>query len=169
MEMQATQARIAQIMQSMRNSDAKSSREEVKFNQEQIAAQEMQDSAQSERDQAVGIIDRLLSDENRGSLESATGSLQGRLPSVRQGTVDWENDFAALNSLLTLDNLDRMSGVLSESDIKLLREAATGGLNLTSGDEAVVRRLNQIRAALAGGQVEQQAPQAGGFRIVAEE
>ncbi len=93
-------------------------------------------------------IGYLLAPEQRGALESATGSIQGMLPSVRQGVVDWENRWEGLKNRLTTENLKLMSGVLSESDIKLLSDVATGGVNLRSSDDQVIKQLDSIQGKI---------------------
>ena len=80
-------------------------------------------------------ITALLSPSVAKDMERATGSVEGHplFPSLRQGTVDWEDRFKSLQSKLTGENLDLMTGVLSESDIGILRDIGSGGLNLRSG------------------------------------
>lgn len=107
------------------------------------------DKAQEVRRRALDVVDRLLSPENQEALESATGSIQGRIPSLFQSTVDLENDVELLKNLLTTENLDLMSGVLSESDIKMLRNLSAGGLELTSSAERVRGALRRMKEALS--------------------
>lgn len=109
---------------------------------------------------AIGIardtlenIDSILSSDR---LDDITG-LSGRLPTMRPETKDLLNRFTKLSSQLTYDNLDLMSGVLSESDIRLLANIS-GGLgvvtdsgtgNTTRVDaslEGTVEKLQNIRS-----------------------
>lgn len=102
-----------------------------------------------ERDSTVAMmnqsIDYMLAPENRGALRAATGSIQGALPSVRQEVVDWENRFNFVQSALTADKLDLMTGVLSESDIRILRQLAAGGLTLRSSEDEIIGALEAFR------------------------
>jgi hypothetical protein len=87
------------------------------------------------------LVDKLLS--NTGGLSGATGAISSRIPSLRGATVDFEADLSELQSLLTLGNLGRMTGVLSESDIKILREAASG-LQIGGSEDRMRKKLAEI-------------------------
>ena len=69
-------------------------------------------------------------------------------PTVRGESQDLINKAKRLNSLLTVDNLDKMSGILTDKDIELLKDIASG-LNVTDKGikgsvEGVKKRLNEI-------------------------
>lgn len=118
----------------------------------QVKAQQQQTQvrkAQEVKSRALEVIDRLLSPQTADALESATGSIQGRLPSVFQSTVNVENDIELLRNLLTTENLDLMKGVLSESDVRMLKNLSAGGLELTSGTERVRNALSRMKEALS--------------------
>ena len=87
------------------------------------------------------LVDKLLS--NTGGLSGATGAISSRIPSLREATVDFEADLSELQSLLTLGNLGRMTGVLSESDIKILREASSG-LQIGGSERRMREKLAEI-------------------------
>lgn len=92
------------------------------------------------------VISRLDSiARNPGHIESITG-VRGKLPAI-PGTegFDAEIAFDQLRDTLTLGNLDKMSGVLSESDIKILSSAASG-LEYGMSEEALTERMDDIRS-----------------------
>lgn len=136
-------------------------------------AEAAQEKGMEVRRRAVALVDNLLDPQRRDALESATGSIQGMLPSVRQSSADFEVDLEALNALLTSENLDMMSGVLSESDIKILRDVASGGLDMRSSAPRIINRLQQIKSSLQSrinGQPSQRsAPQAGSVKDMSDD
>lgn len=87
------------------------------------------------------ITKRMLANES--GLSGATGPVSSRLPSFRQGTVDFEADFNELGNLLTMQNLGRMTGVLSNSDLLIIRNAASG-LAQGGSEERMKTYLQQI-------------------------
>ena len=94
-------------------------------------------------------------------LRDVTGSLEGGLIgdvasnvlNIGGGEVNLIQDIAELRDLLTADNLNIMSGVLSETDIKIIANLASGGLNRKRTLEAftkdATRILNLMKAAQA--------------------
>lgn len=66
----------------------------------------------------------------------------------KTATEDFDAKLDQLKSILTLDNMDLMTGVLSESDIKILASAATA-LNVKGSREAFDAELNVILGKLA--------------------
>lgn len=91
----------------------------------------------------VRQVDDILN--NEGAIKAISG-VRGRIPGM-PGTEGFDADIAfdRLKNTLTLGNLDKMSGVLSETDIKILQSAA-GGLEAGMSEEALRSRLNEIRA-----------------------
>ena len=114
------------------------------------ATAEINRLAAAEKDKALEIVTSLLSPERNGSMKAAVGPVDSMFPTLLGKTADYELDFNALGDLLTMDNLGRMSGVLSESDIALLRAAATGGLSLEGSHEGVTGKLQNIYRGLSG-------------------
>lgn len=152
--------------------------------QEAVQAQQAQENQQAIRNnelaRAFAITEGLLQPERRGAVEGTVGPLQGRLPSFRTKSADVEADLKELQDLLTLDNLDRMSGVLSETDIKLLANAASG-IDLTASEERMFAKLQEIQGRIAdaarrsgvnltpqqnGGSGEGRSAEAGGVRFL---
>ncbi len=88
-------------------------------------------------------------------LDQITGTVGiSILPTIRGESQDLINKAKRLNSLLTVDNLDKMSGVLTDKDIELLKDIASG-LNITDGGikgsyKGVKARLVEISEKLEG-------------------
>lgn len=59
------------------------------------------------------------------------------------GWADFESDFEGLKSLLTLDNLDKMSGVLTDKDIEILKNAALS-ITLDNSEKQFVKRMEEV-------------------------
>jgi hypothetical protein len=80
---------------------------------------------------------------NQGYISSITG-INGKLPKIPGSEgFDAQIAFEQLKNTLTLGNLDKMSGVLSETDIKILSSAASG-LELGMSESALKDRLGII-------------------------
>jgi hypothetical protein len=73
----------------------------------------------------------------------AFGVWDSALPTFDQDTANAEELTKSLQSLLTLDNVDMMKGVLSDSDMKMLRQASTT-LNARMGEGAAAEELDRI-------------------------
>jgi hypothetical protein len=99
-------------------------------------------------------------------MNNAFGVLDSKLPTFRQSTADAEVLRNTLQSLLTLDNMGLMKGVLSDSDMKVIQQASTTLAN-TAGDAAAAAELDRLIPILerasgagagAGGTVTMVAP-----------
>ena len=100
----------------------------------------------TEAQRAYTLAGSLLS--NDSGLKGATGPVSGRLPSFRESTTTFEADLKELENLLTLGNLGRMTGVLSESDIRILANAASG-ISTTASEDRMREKLGQIQERLS--------------------
>ena len=97
-----------------------------------------------------------------GGYQSVYGAAQGLLPSVRPDIIDAEANVDRLIDLLTLENTSKMTGVLSESDIKILQRAGTKLANKRISDKAAKGELERIagifeKAAASGSLVRNQS------------
>ena len=116
-------------------------RKETEFKQEQQAITNQEQMIIDEAKTAYMIAKELR--DNKAGLQGAVGPISSRLPSISEDTVEFESKLDYLQSLLTLGNLGRMTGVLSESDLALLSKAASG-LDTGVGERAFTQQLNTI-------------------------
>ncbi len=134
--------------------EEKALREKTTFEQEGEEAQRMQEAIKAEMLQVVGITNKLLNPSVYSDkvFEASTGALEGGNPlfgaamtfgADYQDVTNFTNDISYLQDLSTLENLGRMTGVLSETDIALLRQAATG-INLKSDANELKLRLRDL-------------------------
>lgn len=86
--------------------------------------------------------------EDKDAIRAVYGSIGGLLPSVRQGTVDAELQIQRLVDMLTLENTSKMSGVLSESDIKILQRAGTVLGNFRLSEDQAIKELEKVAGIL---------------------
>jgi hypothetical protein len=122
-----------------------------------VAAQ----TAKSIVDQKAGSIDvareaRDLANSIAGdkSFSSIVGPYDARTPTLLGGSQDLVNKANRLQSLLTLDNLKLMSGVLTDKDIEFLGRIGSG-LNVTENgikgsEQGTKDRLKEITERLTG-------------------
>lgn len=133
---------------------AQEEREQSTFTQEEEEAKRMQEAIKAEMLQVVGITNKLLNPSVYSDkvFEASTGAFEGGNPlfgatftlgADYQDVTNFTNDISYLQDLSTLENLGRMTGVLSENDIALLRQAATG-INLKSDANELKRRLGDL-------------------------
>ena len=148
--------------------------------------QKAEEVRQKQRDDQKGIdlIDRgaTLAENilNNPQLDDVIGPREGREGTEQE--TGWQNwfglsdeeanaiaDIEELASILTKDNLKLMSGVLSESDIKLLRQIASGGLNRLRGEkrfredlQSIFDKLSAARVDLGGAPLEGATNSGGG-------
>lgn len=116
-------------------------------------------AAQAATTQKVGALDiakdaqKLVSEiSGAGNLDSITGTVSSRTPTLRDGSQDLINKANRLQTLLTADNLKLMSGVLTDRDITFLAQIGSGlniGENGINGSiEATKQRLGEIGSRL---------------------
>ena len=120
---------------------AERDRKAAEFEAEQKAVTEQEQMVINEAKTAYMIAKELR--DNKAGLQGAVGPISSRLPSLNEDTVEFESKLDYLQSLLTLGNLGRMTGVLSESDLALLSKAASG-LDTGVGEAAFTQQLNTI-------------------------
>ena len=79
------------------------------------------------------------------SLDRAVGPKQSGIPQIliSKGVSDFRVRFEELINAMTVDNLDLLTGVLSDSDLALLRSVSSG-LDLAMSEDALRDRLSQI-------------------------
>lgn len=139
----------AQLAQQIQKERLEKSRLENVQKAGEIKEQEKADvSANELANEALAITKSLLSPERSASLSKASGPIGSRLPTLMEGTSDAEVDIGRLEAILTKENLGLMKGVLSESDMAVLKQISAGGLDLRQGDEKIRSELEKIQEKL---------------------
>jgi hypothetical protein len=116
-------------------------------------AQETVDAKAKQKEKAMQVADstkRLVSEllSNLDGVRAAVGGFDESFlsPTFFDSTRDAEASLDDLRNLLTVDNLGLMSGVLSESDIKILQSVGSNGLS--GSDDRVIGSLKRMARAL---------------------
>ena len=102
--------------------------------------------AQEVTDKTRALVNELLSNES--GLKSTIGPLDEITPNISASSRNAAAAMDDLKNLLTVENLKLMSGVLSESDIKILRSVGASGLS--GSQERVIAKLKEMQKALNG-------------------
>jgi hypothetical protein len=118
----------------------------------QEAAQGKVDASKEMANEAISVAKDILGDS---SFSDVVGTIDAMTPVVSGESQDLLNKFERLQSLLTVDNLKLMTGVLTDRDIRFLTNVASG-LNITEsgvkGSEAgVKKRLEDIVKRIEAG------------------
>lgn len=111
-----------------------------------LARQTEQENAKKTASKALSIVSTLQSSP---AMNAAVGPVSSRIPTVRGATADFESQFNSLKSLLTLENMGIMKGVLSDSDMKVLQQASTA-LNLGMSQSGFKQELEKVKNVLEG-------------------
>jgi len=103
-------------------------------------------------DRAKYLLERLRANPE---LKNVVGSLEGSGWIGSNTWLDKEEsnavaDINELRNILTADNLDMMTGVLSESDIAIIADVAGGGLTRTRDDKTFLGEIDQLYKAVTG-------------------
>lgn len=101
---------------------------EAKRRANEKAAREQAEAELAKQQQSVDRLDIITAAQELyedPALPQVYGTVQGATPSVRQDTVDTEGRITRVIDLLTMANLGKMKGVLSDTDIKILANAGS--------------------------------------------
>lgn len=129
--------------------------------QKRIEAANLAKSQMRQQKNLIATIDKFLpSKENKETyneeyVDSMTG-WRGRMMPIKDVGIEAESFFNQIKNTLTLENLDKMSGVLSESDILILSNAATA-LVPGMSKKAMESELTKIKEVLKDKSAETQA------------
>ncbi|QHE96871.1 hypothetical protein LCG56_26975 [Pseudomonas cannabina pv. alisalensis] len=162
---QLTQANIEKLGADARASDAKAKNlaggldGQLKQLEIEKRRTDATTAAQAATSQKVGALDiakdaqKLVSEiSGADNLDSITGTISSRTPTVRDGSQDLINKANRLQTLLTADNLKLMTGVLTDRDITFLSQIGAGlgiGENGINGSiDATKQRLGEIGSRL---------------------
>lgn len=124
-------------------------------------AQSKQQKGNMLKTEALRLVDELLADKD--AIYSAAGPFDAMTPTFFSDAKDAEIKLDTLANILTAENLDMMKGILSDTDIKILRSIQAGGLRLDRGDKQLIAELERMQKALQNAQQTQsgQATQGG--------
>lgn len=118
------------------------------------SAQSKQDEVLKQKEKAAevttktkNLVKELL--KNESGIRAVVGGVDEMLPTLLPGSKDAEAALEDLRNMLTVDNLKLMTGVLSESDMKVLRSVGASGL--TGSQDRVIETLKRLQKALSGG------------------
>lgn len=110
------------------------------------------DKAKGLKTQTLNIVNRLV--KNVDGVNSIFGALDNITPNFVGTTREAQTDMNQLINILTSENLDIMSGVLSETDIKIIAGIAGGQFASTNTQEgarsALIELQGTLKAADAG-------------------
>lgn len=107
--------------------------------------------------ESLRIVDELLKDPD--AIRSVVGPTDSSIfsPTLFPSSLRAQTGINQLKSILTAENLGIMSGVLSETDIKIIAAIAGGGLDVGGDDEAFIQELTRMREKLSA-QVDNETP-----------
>jgi len=95
---------------------------------------------------AVELLDNLL---NSDSLNDVVGPIEGTIDKrFDEDEVNLIADIEEAQNILTAENMDLMTGVLSESDILLLKSLSSGALNRKRSEKRFRKDVKQLRDKL---------------------
>jgi hypothetical protein len=101
-------------------------------------------NAQKTKDAALEVVNRLV--KNKSGVAANRGGISRLLPNVSDAAVNAEADLETLASMLTVENLGLLKGVLSDTDMKVLKDVGAGGLK--GADDQVINNLAVIKQTL---------------------
>ncbi len=149
---QASPAETVQLQAAM--DAAKTTESGLKAAQTVRAEQRRTKKAKGFQSRAVDLLTGILASGEGllgGDLGDVLGSIEGAID-IRFFSDDEAqviSDIEEAQNILTADNMDLMTGVLSESDIKLLKNLSSGALNRKRTKERFVKDVTTLRDKLA--------------------
>lgn len=151
---------LRKIESELRQDEIKLKREDNQLNREKMQLdidakresivrikQEIQKKAKAEIRQQASLGEAIDTFIGNDDYMNAVTGWRGRSPSITDTGVEAEAYFDNIKNNLTLENLDKMSGVLSETDIKILSTAATA-MQIGMGKPAMLREMRKIKNVL---------------------
>jgi hypothetical protein len=94
---------------------------------------------------ALNLINDLLDEKNLQATLSQFGSFDRHTPNITQSANDAAARLEQLEDVLTAENLGLMTGVLSETDLKVIANIASGGIKRKVGDKQALKNLLELR------------------------
>jgi hypothetical protein len=123
-----------------------------------VAARSSQPENKAEAEDTAREVTRLASSlRNSKGFSGVFGKYSAATPNLlsSQDTVDARTTLNSLKGLLTLENMGKMKGVLSDSDMRILQQASTT-LAAEMSEEAAAQELDRLVAVM--GRVSRGAP-----------
>jgi hypothetical protein len=115
---------------------------------------------------AVSLLKKIIENPQ---LNDVIGSLEGSFDTRLFSDAEAEliADIEEAGNILTADNFDLMTGVLSESDISILKNLSSGGLNRKRTEERFISDVKGMIDRLSTGEVQQkgESGQVGRFKV----
>jgi hypothetical protein len=102
-----------------------------------------EEKAQVLKKDTLRIIDDLLADKD--SIKAVVGPFDSTTKTILPKSSRAETKLKQLISILTAENLDIMTGVLSETDLKVIADIAGGGLDMSGDDDTVIEELERLK------------------------
>jgi hypothetical protein len=165
----AAGAEMEELQSIVRN--AESYEKGMELAQTRRESQKMDSAGKENKIRGLQLIDRIIANKD---LNAVLGSMEGRHeigdlahrfdPQETNAIADINN----LRDILTGDNLGMMSGVLSESDMKIIANIAGGGLERQRDEETFMADIEAIRDALSRGFDPDSAPVARSATVTPE-
>lgn len=141
----ASQAELTQLQATM--DSAKTTQEGLKLAGKLRVEQRRDKKGKVFQDRAVELLTGILSNDE---LDDVLGSIEGSVDfRLQDSEAELIADIEEAGNILTADNLSLMSGVLSETDIKILKNLAGGGLIRTRSLERFTSDVTKLRDKLA--------------------
>jgi hypothetical protein len=110
------------------------------------------EKASQTKELTLNIVNRLL--KNEDGVRAIYGVGSELTPNLFDSTREAETDIKQLTDLLTVENLDLIKGVISDTDMGVLRSVGGGGLAKTTTEEGAIRALKDVQKSLIGGKKE---------------
>lgn len=100
--------------------------------------------------EAESLVTDILSDENRDALKGSLGltAFAGAIPGTPERTI--AGKIERLGSLMTIENVKLLSGILSDSDMKLLRQIGAN-FDRYQNQDAAIAELTRAKRAISDG------------------
>lgn len=121
-----------------------------KVREEQRRTKKAKDFQQRAVDLLTRIIEHPEVTDVVGTVQGSDikGNILNPFRMLDQDNADIIADIEEAQNILTSENMDLMTGVLSESDIKLLKSLSSGALNRTRGDKRFIQDATKLRDTL---------------------
>lgn len=101
------------------------------------------ESTRANIDNFLDTADRILQTP-MGVVGSAAGPISSRMPTLTQSTADFEALVETLGNQVTMSRIGEMKGVLSDSDMKILR-GSIQSLSLTQSPERLMKNVQEAQ------------------------